>query len=218
MTARAQFQAANVKKSGVNRYAEFKYFTLEDIIPVKTRIFYELGLLDIVSFDNDKNEARLYLFNADNTEEVPICFKSQLAPDESLIKNPIQKVGAIQTYVRRYLYLLALDIIESDGIEATTEKPDTASDEPDIIRPKKSNRPMSEGERKEIKEDLIDQGGEATETQIKAIKNGLKKLREKDADKYEPYVVASVKRLKGGLKKKEAEDLLIEIGNKIEEK
>ena len=37
------------------------------------------------------------------------------------------------------------------------------------------------------KKDLINEGGEATPTQIKAIKNGLKKLREKD-EKYEPYI------------------------------
>ena len=214
LEARKRFLDAGIKKTGVNRYAEYKYFTLDEIIPVKQEIFRELGLADIISFGNEV--ATLTIYNVTNPEE-SIDFMSQLAADESMIKNPIQKVGAIQTYVRRYLYLLALDIIESDGIEATTEKPDTASDEPDIIRPKKSNRPKTEGERKEIKEDLIDQGGEATETQIKAIKNGLKKLRAKDADKYEAYVTASVKRIKAGLKKKEAEDLLIEIGNKIEE-
>lgn len=207
MTARAQFQAANVKKSGVNRYAEFKYFTLEDIIPVKTRIFYELGLLDIVSFDNDKNEARLYLFNADNTEEVPICFKSQLAPDESLIKNPIQKVGAIQTYVRRYLYMLMLDVVEADAIEETTDKDEAPA-------PKKANRPASPEKREEVKKELINEDGEATEVQIKSIKAGLKKLRTKSEDN-EPYVKEIVKRIKAGLKKAEAEDILIEIGEKV---
>lgn len=207
MTARAQFQAANVKKSGVNRYAEFKYFTLEDIIPVKTRIFYELGLLDIVSFDSDKNEARLYLFNTDNTEEVPICFKSQLAPDESLIKNPIQKVGAIQTYVRRYLYMLMLDVVEADAIEETTDKDEAPA-------PKKANRPASPEKREEVKKELINEDGEATEVQIKSIKAGLKKLRTKSEDN-EPYVKEIVKRIKAGLKKAEAEDILIEIGEKV---
>ena len=212
--ARKRFLDAGIKKTGVNRYAEYKYFTLDEIIPVKQEIFRDLGLADIISFRPEL--ALLTIYNVDNPEET-INFMSQLAPDESMIKNPIQKVGAIQTYVRRYLYLLALDIIESDGIEATTDKPTPASDEPDVIRPKKSNRPKTEKERSEIKEDLIDQGGDATDTQIKAIKNGLKKLRDKDGDKYESYVTASVKRIKAGLKKKEAEDLLIEIGKKIEE-
>ena len=212
--ARKRFLDAGIKKTGVNRYAEYKYFTLDEIIPAKQEIFRDLGLADVISFGSEV--ATLTIFNiADPLDH--IVFTSQLAPDESMIKNPIQKVGAIQTYVRRYLYLLALDIIESDGIEATTGNPEGQGDEPDVIRPKKSNRPKTEGERKEIKEDLIDQGGDATETQIKAIKNGLKKLRAKDSDKYEDYIRACLKKIKAGLKKKDAEDLLIEIGNKIEE-
>lgn len=208
--ARKRFLDAGIKKTGVNRYAEYKYFTLDEIIPAKQEIFRDLGLADVISFSPEV--ATLTIFNiADPLDH--IVFTSQLAPDESMIKNPIQKVGAIQTYVRRYLYLLALDIIESDGIEETTGN----TDEPDVIRPKKNNRPKTEGERKEIKGELIDQDGDATETQIKAIKNGLKKLRDKDSEKHEDYIRACLKKIKAGLKKKEAEDLLIEIGVKIEE-
>ena len=212
--ARKRFLEAGIKKTGVNRYAEYKYFTLDEIIPVKQEIFRDLGLADVISFGNEV--ATLTIFNVENPEET-IDFMSQLAADESMIKNPIQKVGAIQTYVRRYLYLLALDIIESDGIEETTDKPDPEGGEAPKTEPKKSNRPKTDTERTKIKEDLIDQGGDATETQIKAIKNGLKKLRTKNAEKYEAYVTSIVKRLKSGIKKTEAEDILIEIGNKVEE-
>ena len=212
--ARKRFLDAGIKKTGVNRYAEYKYFTLDEIIPAKQEIFRDLGLADVISFGAEV--ATLTIFNIADPQDY-IVFTSQLAADESMIKNPIQKVGAIQTYVRRYLYLLALDIIESDGIEATTGNPEAQGDEPDVIRPKKNNRPKTEGERKEIKGELIDQDGDATETQIKAIKNGLKKLRDKNSDKYEDYIRACLKKIKAGLKKKDAEDLLIEIGNKLEE-
>lgn len=213
LEARKRFLEAGIKKTGVNRYAEYKYFTLDEIIPVKQEIFRALGLADVISFGTEV--ATLTIFNVDNPEE-SIDFMSQLDRDESMIKNPIQKVGAIQTYVRRYLYLLALDIIESDGIEATANKPDPESDNV-IELPKKSNRPATEAERQETKKDLIDQGGEATATQIKGIKNGLKKLRAKDTEKYEAYVIEILKRLKAGINKTEAEDILIEIGGKIEE-
>lgn len=214
LEARKRFLDAGIKKTGVNRYAEYKYFTLDEIIPVKQEIFRDMGLADVISFGNEV--ATLTIFNVDNPEE-SIDFMSQLAADESMIKNPIQKVGAIQTYVRRYLYLLALDIIESDGIEETTDKPDPEGGEAPKTEPKKSGRPKTDKEREEIKGDLIDQGGEATETQVKAIKNGLKKLRSKNSEKYEGYVTATIKRLKAGIKKTEAEDILIEIGNKVEE-
>ena len=212
LEARKRFLEAGIKKTGVNRYAEYKYFTLDEIIPAKQTIFKDLGLADVISFSD--NYANLTIIDVDNPTDF-IVFGSQLAPDESMIKNPIQKVGAIQTYVRRYLYLLALDIIESDGIEATTGKPVDEDDTP-VASVKKSNRPATAEEREETKKELINEGGEATPTQVKAIKNGLKKLREKD-EKYEPYIKEVVTKIKSGIAKAEAEDVLIEIGNKIEE-
>ena len=209
--ARRMFLASGVKKSGKNTYAEFKYFTLEDIIPVKQAIFDDLGLVDCIGFSEDL--ATLILINVSNPEE-RIFFTSPLEKDESLIKNPIQKLGAVETYVRRYLYLMMLDIVEADAIEATTDKPTTDSDTP--APAKKSKRPPTTEEREETKAELIDSDGSATDTQIKAIKNGLKKLRAKD-EKYDKYVNESVKKIKAGLDKTAAENLLIEIGTKIEE-
>ena len=207
--ARKMFAEAEVKKSGKNTYAEFKYFTLEDIIPVKTAIFEDLGLVDTVSFDTDI--AVLKLFNISNPEEM-LIFTSPIAPDESLIKNPIQKLGAVETYLRRYLYLSMLDIVEADVVDSISGKDEPKKTE-DVKKPKK---PATVEERTEVKKELINKDGEATPTQIKAIKNGLKKLRDKD-EKYEPYIKECVKKIKAGVAKAEAEDMLIEIGEKIEE-
>lgn len=212
--AREKFLTAGVKKSGKNTYAEFKYFTLEDIIPVKQKIFDELKLSDYIAFSSDL--AVLTLVNTENPDEF-IVFSSPLAEDESLIKNPIQKLGAVQTYIRRYLYLMELDIIEADTVDAVADKPIDENGKPAPNNaPKKNNRPATVEERQETKEQLINQDGNATDTQIKAIKNGLKKLRAKN-DSYEDYVTASVKKIKAGLTKTDAENLLIEIGEKIEE-
>lgn len=205
--ARRRFQEANVKKTGINRYAEFKYFTLEDIVPVKTQIFNELGLVDTIEFQN--GFALLTLYNVEDSKDW-IHFSSDTAPDESLIKNPIQKLGAVETYIRRYLYMLELDIIEPDIIDQTSDKSE------DPAPAKKNNRPASPGKREEVKKELIDEDGEASEVQIKSIKNGLKKLRAKDEEN-EPYVKKVVKRLKAGINKAEAEEILIEIGEKVKE-
>ena len=201
--ARIRFAAANVKKTGINRYAEFKYFTLEDIIPIKNQIFKELGLVDTIQFIDDM--ALLTLYNVDDPNDKYLAFESQTAPDESLIKNPIQKVGAVQTYVRRYLYMLMLDIVEVDIIDETSGKTE---------EPKKPNRPASPEKREEVKKELIDEDGDASEVQIKSIKNGLKKLRAKD-EANEPYVKGIVKKIKAGLKKAEAEEILLEISEKV---
>lgn len=210
--ARETFLSSGVKKSGKNTYAEFKYFTLADIIPVKTKIFNELGLTDIISFNAES--ATLTLVNVDNPDE-KIYFGSPLDEDESLIKNPIQKLGAVETYVRRYLYMLMLDIVEADAIEAVTDKPVDEDGKP-VSTAKKSNRPATTEERQETKGELIDKDGSATDTQIKSIKRGLKKLRDKN-ESYEPYIAETLKKIKAGMTKTEAEDQLIEIGNKVEE-
>ena len=211
--AREKFLNAGVKKTGKNTYAEFKYFTLEDIIPVKQNIFKELGLTDVISFGTEV--ATLTLVNSDNPDET-IEFMSPLREDESLIKNPIQKLGAIETYVRRYLYMLMLDIVEADAIEAVTDKPVDEDGKPAPATSKKSNRPATPAEREETKGELIDKDGNATDTQIKSIKRGLKKLRDKN-ESYEPYIATTLKKIKAGMTKTEAEDQLIEIGKKIEE-
>lgn len=208
LVARKAFLGSGVKKTGINRYAEFKYFTLEDIIPVKQSIFEEIGLADVIAFTPDL--ATLTLVNVDKPEEI-LTFTSPLAPDESLIKNPIQKLGAVETYVRRYLYMLMLDIVEADTVDAISDKPEEAP------KAKKSNKPATPEKREEIKKELIDEGGEATEVQIKSIKNGLKKLRDKKEGDYEPYIKEIVTKIKAGLNKADAEDILIEVGKKVAE-
>ena len=107
--------------------------------------------------------------------------------------------------------MLILDIVDADTFDATSGA------DGETAKPAKSNRPASPEERAEVKKELIDEGGNATEVQIKSIKNGMKKLREKDADEYEDYIRATVKKLKKGVTKPEAEEILIEIGKKIEE-
>ena len=209
--ARGKFLSAPVKKSGVNRFAEYKYFELEDIVPVATSIFADLGLVFIISFDNELATGRLV--NVDNPEE-EILFTSPMRDLEVKGINAVQALGGTETYQRRYLYMACLDIVEADAFDATQGKanPETGKTE----APKKSNKPATTEERADVKEKLINQGGEASDTQIKAIKNGLKKLREKN-ETYEPYIKDTLKKIKSGMTKTEAEDRLIEIGKKIEE-
>jgi hypothetical protein len=220
--ARARFLSAPVKKSGVNRFAEFKYFELEDIVPVATSIFNDLGLL--FSTTVLCGIATGILFNVDDpydciTVKLPLVDLTVTDKDGNIKPpagmNSIQALGASITYVRRYLYMLILDIVEADALDATSGKADPETGKTEA--PKKSNKPVSPEKREKVKEELINQDGEATDTQIKAIKNGLKKLRDKEGGDYESYIGASVKRLKAGITKTEAEDLLIEIGNKVAE-
>lgn len=216
--ARLDFLKAGVKKNGVNRHSEYDYFELADIVPVATEIFDKHGLLFVTTFPEGNPTGILYDMDSDAT----IIFNSARS-DERLVTTggktimlAIQETGAKETYQRRYLYMQVLDIVENDAIDAGTtkdEKDETPAPKKAVT---KSNKVVTPEKREEIKKELTDENGEATETQIKSIKKGLKKLREKD-EKYEPYIAKTLKEIKSGLSKKEAEDKLIEIGNKVEE-
>ena len=209
MEAREKFLAMPVKKSGINRFAKFEYFELADIVPVKTAIFKELGLCDIITFSDDI--AMLTLINCDKPEE-ELFFNSPIKAQAVNGMNEMQAIGASETYARRYLYQLVLDIVEADTFDATMAQ---AGSEP--VKLTKSATPAKTAQkgREEAKEALT--SGEATDSEITAVKRALAKLRDKDEEKYTPYIAECLKRIKGGLEKKDAEDLLIEIGEKIEE-
>lgn len=221
--ARLRFAKAGVKKNGINRQSEYKYFQLEDIVPVATPILQELELIFLTTFTNDIPTGVLVdMLNPENK----IIFNSYTDPEALLtskgnrIMTPIQEKGAKETYQRRYLYVQMLDITEGDIIDSglmedDSETPATKSEAKKET--KKSTKPPTKEERENLKKDLIDKDGAITDTQVNAIKNGLKKLRAKDS-KYEDYisnVVVSIK--KGELTKESAENVLIEIGEMIEE-
>ena len=222
--ARIRFAKSGVKKNGINRNDEYKYFQLEDIVPVATPILQELQLIFLTTFTNDIPTGTL----VDMLHpEDKIIFNSYTDPEALLtrkgnrIMTPIQEKGAKETYQRRYLYVQMLDITEGDIIDSgliDDEDKDTTPTKTETKKEtKKSTRPATKEERENLKKDLIDKDGAITDTQMNAIKNGLKKLREKDS-KYEDYIKTTIGLLKNGkLTKESAENVLIEIGDLIEE-
>ena len=97
--ARCEFQEKPLKKSGHNKFAGYHYFELGDFLPTINSLLEKYNLCSNISFDNDM--ATLTIVNAENTDE---------------------NLGAVQTYLRRYLWVNAFEIVESDGLDATTGK------------------------------------------------------------------------------------------------
>lgn len=108
------FQRKNVKKSGRNTFSKYDYFELDDIVPPKTEIFNELALCDIISFSD--TEATLTLVNIEKPEET-LEFKSPMRDLELKGANAVQLLGGVETYQRRYLYMMVLDIVENDQFD-----------------------------------------------------------------------------------------------------
>lgn len=189
LMARSKFLDANVEKSGKNMHLSFKYFELEDIVPTAIRIFNEVGLISVVNFTPDV--ATMEIINTENPDE-SVSFVApfnQIAPIVSntgkQATNEMQALGSSITYMRRYLYMIALDICESDFIDANLGKGETAS-----APAAEKKAPATPEQRQEVKENLTAPADNASALQIKGLKAVLKKL--KDADPSKEELIANI--------------------------
>lgn len=131
--ARTMFQNKNVKKTGKNPYAKFSYFELTDILPVANEICEELGLLSVYNFSSDF--ATLSIYNVDEPEQVILFnvdtniedIEARMGQDkQSRGMQPVQRLGSVITYTKRYLYMAFLEISEHDLIDGMKqEQPET---------------------------------------------------------------------------------------------
>ena len=117
--ARAKFHSIELKKSGHNKFAGYKYFELGDFIIPALEIFKEHGLTGIISFG--KETADLRIVNNEKPEEV-IVIESPMSSAALKGCHEVQNLGAVQTYLRRYLWVAALEIVEHDAIDSAPAK------------------------------------------------------------------------------------------------
>lgn len=139
--ARADFKASGVKQSGNNKFAGYTYFELADILPKTTELEKKYKMLSVVSYGNET--ATLTLYNAEAPDE-KIVFESPMSKAELKGCHPVQNLGAVETYVRRYLYLAAYEIVETEALDRTQGKPDTVTERPQTpTQPKPQSQPQT---------------------------------------------------------------------------
>lgn len=198
--ARREFLSSGVEASGYNSHADFDYFELKDIIPVANKVFDEAGLFLYVTFENGEC---IGVLNDLDEEESCITFTiphSKIAEPAKFRMNEMQALGAELTYLRRYMYLVVLDIIQSDEIdfrkkdEAPAVKPDkkstpkTKKETETKEEPKASTKlkiPPTAAERSEIKKNLTNADGKADELQIAKLKQLAMKWANMDEKAHE---------------------------------
>ena len=115
MAARMSLQEATLKKSGHNKFAGYSYFELGDFIPTITEIFYNIGLCGVVSYDSEI--ASLTITDVDDGTNIIIT--SPMAEANLKGCHPIQNLGAVETYTRRYLWVTAMEIVEHDALDSS---------------------------------------------------------------------------------------------------
>lgn len=124
-TARVEFQKRNPKMSGQNKFAGYSYFELSDILPAINQIGKEIGFVTVVSFT--KEIGSLLFIDSEKPADV-ICFESPMSTASLKGCHEVQNLGAVQTYLKRYLYQNAFEIVEADSLNAThmAQKPSEA--------------------------------------------------------------------------------------------
>jgi hypothetical protein len=124
--ARVKLQNVELKKSGHNKFAGYRYFELTDFLPTVNSIFNEIGLSHTLEFTDT-----LATMNVIDFEKGGIAkFTCPMAEANLKGCHPVQNLGASITYITRYLLVMALAICEHDALDATT-----GSDEPKSAKP-----------------------------------------------------------------------------------
>lgn len=160
-TVRCEVNKKCNKKSGHNKYAGFDYFQLEDFLPTANEEFLKVGLCPVFSIHKQettpqmlyitnnpnvaekkdqtvtKEFARLRIFDDESNGyvdfETPIAEVKMGSKDDTK-RNPIQELGASHTYLKRYLYMNALELSEGDVIDATIGKNDNNVEKPTSLK------------------------------------------------------------------------------------
>ncbi len=131
--ARAMLQQKPLKKSGKNHFAKFEYFELGDFLPHINSIFAEVGLVS--KFILTKRYACLSIINTEQPNE-QIKFLMPVAEADIKGVSPIQSLGGQQTYMRRYLWLSAMEIVEHDALDAVAGSDAVETKQDKIVQPK----------------------------------------------------------------------------------
>ena len=218
LKARATFLKSEVTKSGKNMHLAFKYFELDDIVPKATAIFEDIGIVPVVSFDTDK--AVMILHNVDDPTDTATFTLPLVQLSENKGTNAVQAFGATVTYYRRYLYMIALDICEPDeidnGMKNTPTAPTVAptSVATPVVTPT-TPAPITLAP---SEKPLTNADGNASEIQIKQLKEVLKKLKDTDPSKEEMITKIAIE-TKGFtvISKADCEALTVKIGEMLKE-
>jgi len=115
MQARLALQAKKLNKSGQNKFAGYDYFELGDFLPSVQEIFAGLNLCGVVSYGTDT--ATLTITDTDDNTSLVISSPMSTAALKGC--HAVQNLGAVQTYLRRYLWVTALEIVEHDAIDSS---------------------------------------------------------------------------------------------------
>jgi hypothetical protein len=128
--ARLRFQNAGVKKSGNNKFAGYTYYELADILPETNKLANELKFCCVVNFTDEKATLDFCDLEAD----AKITFTSPMSSASLKGCHEVQNLGAVETYIKRYLYQNCFEIVENDVLDETMNPAENQNEAEDLIK------------------------------------------------------------------------------------
>jgi len=119
MQVRVDLARQGLQRTGHNKFAGYKYFELSDFIPQAMELFLKYDLCGVVSYSPD--EATLCI--TDVEDGTVIVIHSPMATAALKGAHDIQNLGAVESYQRRYLWMTALELTETDPIDSAEPLP-----------------------------------------------------------------------------------------------
>ena len=120
----------NLKKSGKNKFANFDYYELADIMPDIIKLCDKYKVYTNICF-HENNTVSLAAYDCEDMDaKIPMVI-TPTAMLEIRGANAVQALGGMQTYLRRYLYMAMFDITESDTFDSTSGKSEIKKTDPE---------------------------------------------------------------------------------------
>jgi hypothetical protein len=117
--ARTAFHQLKLEKTGLNKFAGYKYFELADFLIPALRIMNEAGLCAYISFGADLATMKIVDIATSGGNPETITITSPMSSAALKGCHDVQNLGAVQTYLRRYLWVAALEIVEHDALDSS---------------------------------------------------------------------------------------------------
>ena len=117
---RVELAKQGIKKGKKNTYAGYSYYELADFLPQIQELCQKHKVTPL--FTVNGTNATLSIHDMEKPD-ASILFAIPMSQAQLKACHPVQNLGAVLTYERRYLYMIAFELVEADILEATTSDP-----------------------------------------------------------------------------------------------